>query len=826
MQKITQAIITALALMPIVTLGPDSAAAQTAPPTLQKSTPSGAQRGREVTLTIVGTNIGDATRILFSQPGLTSRITATKELAFEKMVVPKGVVRTDAPIEDGARRYEVTALVTVDANVPHGVYGFRVQSPLGVSNQLRFAVSAYPEIKDREPNGIDAPQAATLPAALVGTLGRPGDVDAYRFRAQAGEEMAFEVISRPLGARLDSVVRLLDESGATVAENNDNDLSRDSVLRWRFARTGRYTLTIEDVELGGGADGYAYRVHAGTLPYLAGIFPLGVGLGSSEELSVRGVNLGRDTVRVSGTAVPAGARTAPITVTAPSGPALNRRLVAVGRYRETLEVEPNDDLSRAQTLTFPSTVNGRIFAPSRAADAAAARPAAEDRDVFRFSATRGQKLVFEITAQQLGSPLDSVIEVLDAGGRPVRRALVRCLAKTELALNDPDSNRRTIRIAAWNELAINDYLMIGHELVQVENLPTHPDDDIDLRGYRGVRTTLLDTSTGAHAVGDAVYKVSVHSPDEKLEPNGMPVFPIDFVNDDGGSRYGGKDSRLHFEAPSTGTYFLRLTDVRGLAGEQFAYRLTAREPAPDYAVAIDPRSFNIPRGGRVSVTVTAERRDGFDGPIDVELVGLPAGLSSSPGRIPAHADTTVLIVSAARDASLANHRAQLRTMDAAAPSHQIAGVAALELMARASIAGTLVTREAEAIEPLDVVALAPPPDLVVTTTVRRVEMSAGREVELTVNVERHNGFTGRVPLTVLNLPHGVRVNDVGLNGIMITEKETSRTMRLVAEPWVEPVTQTIVVVGRVEVNSPVRNEAAALPVELVVRTTTPTTQAR
>ena len=497
--------------------------------------------------------------------------------------------------------------------------------------------------------------------------------------------------------------------------------------------------------------------------------------------------------------------------------------MAVGRHREALEAEPNDDLSHAQTLSIPSTVDGRIFTAANAGEPA---PATADRDVFRFSATTGQKLVFEIAAQQLGSPLDSVIEVLDSGGRPVRRALVRCLAKTELALNDPDSNRRTIRIAAWNELAINDYLMIGNELVQVENLPTHPDDDIDLRGYRGVRTTLLDTSPSSHAVGDAVYKVSVHSPDETLEPNGMPVFPIDFVSDDGGSRYGGKDSRLHFEAPATGTYFLRLTDVRGLSGEQFAYRLTAREPAPDYAVTFDPRSVNIPRGGRVSVSVTAERRDGFGGPIDVGLAALPAGLSSSPGRIPAHADTTVLIISAAADASLSHHKAQLRTMYAAAPAYQIGDVAVLKLVARASIAGTVVTREAEAIDALDIVALAPPPDLVVTTTARRVELSAGREVELTVNVERRNGFTGRVPLTVMNLPHGVRVNDVGLNGIMITEQETSRTMRLVAEPWVEPVVQTIVVVGRVEVNSPVRNEAAALPVELVVLATTPTAQSR
>jgi hypothetical protein len=51
---------------------------------------------------------------------------------------------------------------------------------------------------------------------------------------------------------------------------------------------------------------------------------------------------------------------------------------------------------------------------------------------------------------------------------------------------------------------------------------------------------------------------------------------------------------------------------------------------------------------------------------------------------------------------------------------------------------------------------------------------------------------------------------------MITEAETSRTVHLVAEPWVQPHSQPIVVVGRVEVNSPLRNESAARAVELVV----------
>ena len=114
----------------------------------------------------------------------------------------------------------------------------------------------------------------------------------------------------------------------------------------------------------------------------------------------------------------------------------------------------------------------------------------------------------------------------------------------------------------------------------------------------------------------------------------------------------------------------------------------------------------------------------------------------------------------------------------------------------------------------------------VTTGAQQIDVAAGQEATLTVSVERHNGFTGRVPISVMNLPHGVRVNDIGLNGVMITEQETTRTIHIVVEPWVAPQTQPIVIVGRVEVNSPLRNEAAALPVQLVIKPAATTAASR
>ncbi len=796
--------------------------AQTAPPTLQKVSPTGAQRGTRVAVTVEGTNIAGATRFIFSEPGFTVSNIAIKEVPVEKPMTVKGVIRTDAPIDDKAKKYAVTADVTIAPGVPHAVHAFRLETPLGVSNLLRFAVSSLVEIADEEPNGGDAPQKVSLPSVLVGALGASGDVDAYEFPARAGQEMVFQVVARPLGSRLDSMLRLLDGNGKVLATSNDVDLSRDAVLTWRFTETGVYRLTIEDMEHGGGANGFAYRVHAGPLPYLAGVFPLGVPAGGSADITMTGVNLGGPTVRHVAGAPPAPlARTIQVPASIPATGALNRKTLALGPYPEAIEGEPNDESAVAHAFAIPFTVNGRVWRRETPAGGGAKRP---DVDVYKFTARKGQKLVLDVTAQQLGSPLDSVIEVLDSEGRVVPRATIRCVAQTEIALNDPDSDRRSMRLATWNELAINDYLLIGDELLQIASLPTHPDDDVQLMRHRNGRLTLLDTSARNHSVGEAVYKVEIHPPDTRFEPNGLPVFRVGYVNDDGG-RFGGKDSRLHFEAPADGEYFVRLGDVRGLEGERFAYRLTVREPAPDFDVTFDPKSFNLPRGGRVSVNVTADRRDGFDGPIDVELRDLPPGLTATSGRIPPGASTTVLMLAAAEDASFDTQKAPLVSMftppgGPGAPVYEIPGVVALKMVGRATIDGREVVHPADSSEAVAVIALTRSPDLVVTTDAKQIELAPGREVMLTVHVERHNGFTGRVPVSVLNLPHGVRVDDVGLNGVMITEQETSRVVHIVAEPWVAAQTQPLVIVGRVEVNSPLRNEAAAPPVELVIRPAT------
>ena len=74
-------------------------------------------------------------------------------------------------------------------------------------------------------------------------------------------------------------------------------------------------------------------------------------------------------------------------------------------------------------------------------------------------------------------------------------------------------------------------------------------------------------------------------------------------------------------------------------------------------------------------------------------------------------------------------------------------------------------------------------------------------------------FKGRVPIEVKNLPQGVRVLNIGLNGVLITEAQSERTVSILAEPWAQPMIRPFYAVGKAESAG---TEDSSPPIELVV----------
>ena len=765
------------------------------PPSVAKITPAGMQRGNTVTFTIEGRSLADATEVIFDSPGLSAKISQITDVA-EQITGPRAGVDLGAQVPLGKKQTAKLEITAAKDAIP-GIRRFRIKTPLGTSNVVAVGLGMLPEIQTRDREAMDAgtpPQGIDLPATLIGTIASNGVKHTYQFDGKAGEELVFVVQASKLGSKLASVLALSDNSGQVLATAGQNTNNPDAALACKVPRDGKYTISIADRALGGGQE-YFYRLDGGKLPFITGVFPLGVKAGQPAKVSITGVNLGGITdTSVVPASTAEGWTTIPLVDLGGGMRPVNEVKLAVGNEPEIVEQEPNDTIAQAQAVSLPVTINGHI-------DGGTTRGGSPDEEYFRFHARKGEKLNIDLAAARLGSALDSVLEVLDAQGKPIPRATVRCLNETTTTLADRDSRTEGIRLVSTSGLREGDYLMVGDELDQISFIPDQPDADTSLKAMGGLRVAYLGTSPDVHAVNTPVYKAQILSPEAEFPSNGLPVFHLTWRNDDGGPGYG-SDSKVDFVAPADGDYFVHLKDVRNLEGSDFAYRLTIHDEAGDFRLRAEPANPNIPRGGSIPVTVSVEAIRGFDGPIEIGVKGLPKGVTASTATIFPGQISTILVLSAAADAPLDTPPAPIEIIGHAT-------VDGHDLIRRAN-----KDNDAEMEESIQLASVTPFPDVVVTTESKEVSLEPGKEVTVTLHVERRNGFSGRVPCTIENLPPGVRVVNVGLNGVLVTEAQSSRTFTLRAEDWAQPLNQPIYVVGMVESNSPTLHTSAPLVVKV------------
>jgi hypothetical protein len=763
----------------------------TAQPSLDSATITGAQRGTTVTMEANGINLGGASEVIFNKPGFTAKILAFAERLREK---PRAIPQTTV-IVDKSTLTRVTLEIAIAPSIEPGIYRFRLKTPMGTTNSLPFAVTPFPEAAKRGMNqSLETAQQVSLPATITGNIGGRGEADYYRFKAQAGQEIVFEPVAAAIGSRLNPVITLFDGEGTQLAVNDDSNLEGESPLGYTFKAAGEYIVSITDAEREAGLE---YRLNAGEFAYITGAFPLGIKQGTAGEVALSGFNLS-GSHKITSAATASQSDELMIRASGAKGESLNRVKLDLGRYPEIVESGNNNTMTSAQPVQLPATINGRIFQEkSNVEHRTSESPTAED--YYRFRAKKGQKLILEVAAQRFGSPLDSVIEVLDARGLPIPRAVLRSLLATETTLNDRDSLTAGLRLLNWSGMRPGDYLLVGSELVKIERLPFFPDDDTIVANSDGFRYGFEDTTPETHAMGTPVYKVSIHPPGSTFSSNGLPVVTLYYRNDDAGPLYGFagmKDARLNFTAPADGDYFVRIRDVRGLSGERFAYRLAIHEPQPDFSLAIEPDNPNVPLGGSRDLQVNAIRRDGFAGEIEVKLLNLPAGFTATTAKIPAGQSTGVVILSTSPDAK---------------------GHFSLRAEGAAAINGQRVVREVPVDQAFNIVSVAPPPEVLVFTKERGVDVAPGEDAFVSISIKREKGFGGRVPFEVVGLPPGVTLRDLGLNGILITEGETATRFRFDVQPWVQPQEQQIFVVGRIETSGRQQQRFPAAPITLSIK---------
>lgn len=435
------------------------------------------------------------------------------------------------------------------------------------------------------------------------------------------------------------------------------------------------------------------------------------------------------------------------------------------------ETEPNDGVSEAQSVSLPATISGTIGAEG-------------DEDVFKFSAKAGEEWVLEVNAARSKSPLDSKIEVLNADGSPIERVVLQALRDSWFTFRGKDSaTSADFRLQNWREMELNEHLFANGEVVKLWLYPRGPDSGFIVYPGSGNRHTYFGTSAITHPLGETCYIVRPLPPGSEPAPNGLPLFRLFYENDDEAQQKLGRDSKLFFTAPRDGDYLARIVDVRGFGGKVHSYSMAIRPRKPDFKISVGGANPAVSPGSGREFSLKVDRMDDFQGEIRVDVTGLPGGYSvSGPIVIEANQFSAIGVINAAPDAVAPEGNAAKST----------------KLSATAMIRGKKVTRE---VGSLGMIKPGKPAKVTVVILPDGesgdVKYEPGKPIEFTiepgqtitarVRAERVD-FKDRIDLgkedAGRNLPHGVFVDNIGLNGLLIVEGQDERQFFITAAPGV------------------------------------------
>ena len=410
-QRFIAAIRLTAACAALLAAGVQSALAQLPVTQLFAVSPPGGKAGAPVDLTLsAGADLDGVSQLYFSHPGIT---------AAQKMT-PPGLL----PIALEPLPGQFT--VTIAPDVPPGVYDVRAVGTFGMSNPRSFVVGDMNEVLEQPGNNL---QEKAMPVELNSTISGTADgsnSDWYKFAAKAGQRILIDCWADRIDSRMDGAMALHDASGRVLQRSQDAN-RRDPFIDLAVPADGEYFLKIYDFTYGGGPE-FFYRVSVGTMPHIDFILPPAGLPGTKGIYTIYGRNLpggaAADGLAIDGRPL----EKAAVEIELPANLATERPMVGELvkpeeaeldgiEYRLktphgtsnpyfigfasgplVMEVEPNDDPAKAQTVAVPCEFVGQ-FGPRG------------DQDWIQFEAKAGQAFWIEIASQRLGLPTDPSVLV-------------------------------------------------------------------------------------------------------------------------------------------------------------------------------------------------------------------------------------------------------------------------------------------------------------------------------------------------------------------------------------------------------------------------------
>ena len=456
---------------------------QSSDPELRSHHPLGGSIGTPFEIRVRGKRLPGAHTVWFECDDVQARVLAVKEIA-----------ETGELDEDQYYRKRTLALLGQDGQEPEflavlevltspdtrpGLHHFRLVGPTGLSNSLSLHLVDQP-LQNEEKSPHHRPSQAQelrLPAIVNGTIEEKGELDYYSFEVEAGETLAFQVLSGfELGVNYwaQTEVRLYEPHQSWFGTDRARPLvlkgprlswepirvrsswfdRRDFVtqfvlhplLEHRFEKAGRYLLSVGTF-LGRSRDnGYQLRVGPARNEMVSRRVIGGFGQPAHAD-PADWLERDSSTLRQFGSFYRrlgddrlAELRTRSVAASSP-GSDTSPPMSSIRDH------EPNDTAEAAQELTLPGFAEGRIDFPG-------------DVDRFRFRVTAGQALALEVETPRLAPPHFSPwLKVLDAQGEVVAHNIYR-----EYGGNGIDPNKTIERKTLHTFEEEGDYWLLVRDL--------------------------------------------------------------------------------------------------------------------------------------------------------------------------------------------------------------------------------------------------------------------------------------------------------------------------------------------------------------------------
>lgn len=512
-------------------------------------------------------------------------------------------------------------LVTIAANVPPGLYEARASGRFGISNPRAFVVGDLPEIREVEDNNSPEKANAAPLNSVVNAAADATAVDYYKIALKKGQKVVLDCWAERIDSRMDATLVVLDAAGRELARDRDSNRD-DPLIVFAAPADGDYLVKVYDFLYRGGAE-YFYRLAVSTGPHVDFVFPPAGLPGSKGRYTIYGGNL-------------------------PGGTPAKGMTVA-GRELEQLAVEIEFPAGDAEQQMSMSSIVKSDESPLDGFEYRLRTPQGSSNPYFLGFAAA--PVVVEAEPNDDATKPQVVSVPCEFSGRFDRRG-----DDDWIAFDAKKGDDFWVEVISQRlGLATDPYVLLQRVTknekgeIQVSDIQELDDTPKNIGGF-SFKTATDDPSFRFQVPGDGSYRILVRN----LDP-------------------GARD------------------DPRKL------YRLSIRRPRPDFRlVAVPvfhsnnkatsaPSSPLVRRGGTETIDVLAMRQDGFDGAIDVSVMGLPPGVTAARATIGRGQDSTTLVLTAADDAA------------ASAGTIQIVGIARLgeQTLLRPARAGTVLWSAAE-----------------------------------------------------------------------------------------------------------------------------------